>query len=204
VVLDTETTGLTPSVDHVIELAVLIYTEGQVTIRSNLIKAVPAVPVKITEITGISTAMLTADGRPPAEVFSLFLNMPEVNNLPILGHNILAFDRLFLLHDINRHLGAEGYERAQEVLHPSKMIDSGALYKGLVMKSPPVEGESHLAWSTRIMEARRAGLKWNLQLAAKQMGVRPGPRDAHRADGDVVLCHQLFQKILEMPDADTN
>lgn len=196
-VVDTETSGLSPSEDAIIELSILIFADEAVTVRTSLLKSIAVVPKNITDLTGITTAMMTRDGRPPAEILSIFLEMPELSNLPIVGHNFIAFDRLFLLHNIRRILGDDAFSRASGIFALKRLVDTGALYKGIQLGSPPSTGEDHPQWVERIMRTRQKGLQWNLRAAAKGMGVKELEGAAHRARYDVILCHLLLQKILE-------
>ncbi|MBL8619560.1 MAG: UvrD-helicase domain-containing protein [Deltaproteobacteria bacterium] len=97
VVLDTETTGLDPFLDEVIEVAA-------VRLRGGRFSGAPAdtfealvknsIPVGASEqVHHISDAKLAREGRPAAEVFAAlerFLH-PVEGPLPILGHNV-SFD----------------------------------------------------------------------------------------------------------------
>lgn len=57
IVIDTETTGFSPREDRIIEIAVLNYDDGEVLLHTHLNPGRP-IPEKITEITGITDAMV--------------------------------------------------------------------------------------------------------------------------------------------------
>jgi DNA polymerase-3 subunit epsilon len=101
VVTDTETTGTSPSSDRVIELAAVKLCEGEVVDTfQQLINPDRAIPKRITQITGISTAMVY-DARPIDEVLPDYLDF--LGDGIFTAHN-LSFDRNF----INAELGRVG------------------------------------------------------------------------------------------------
>ena len=85
----------------------------------------------------------------------------------------------------------------RDVLTADRLIDTGALYKGIRLGEEPFLGEDHYSWAVRVMEIRASGLYWNLRAAARSMGVPTRRLEAHRARNDVILCHHLLEKILE-------
>ncbi len=91
--LDTETTGVDPSRDHIIEVAAIRWENGKITGRyESLVNPRIPLPYEITLLTGIKNedvkdAPLFADIKKEVLEFSA--------NLPIVGHNI-AFDTAFL------------------------------------------------------------------------------------------------------------
>jgi DNA polymerase III subunit epsilon len=70
VVIDLETTGLDAGRHEIIEIAAIRYKKGTTTHDTfqALVKPSRKVPSKITEITGITQAMLDAEGEPLAQV----------------------------------------------------------------------------------------------------------------------------------------
>jgi DNA polymerase-3 subunit epsilon len=101
VVTDTETTGTSPSSDRVIELAAVKLCDGEVVDTfQQLINPGRAIPKRITQITGISTAMVY-DARPIDAVLPDYLDF--LGDGIFTAHN-LSFDRNF----INAELGRVG------------------------------------------------------------------------------------------------
>jgi DNA polymerase III epsilon subunit-like protein len=197
-IIDTETSGLDPNLDRLIELSVLVHVDGKTSARTSLLNSVSAVPQGITDITGITTSMLVTEGRPPAEIIKALFEIPEVKTLPIVGHNLIGFDRPYLLQEARR-LSGQGVnvEAATEALKETRLVDTGALYKGIRLGEMPRPGEDHFTWATRVLNIRAPGLYWNLRSAAGAYGLSVPARQAHRARSDAVLCQRLLEKILE-------
>lgn len=94
IVVDLETTGLSPEEDYIIEIGALKYQDGKcMGTFSRLVKPPISVSWRITEITGIDNKMV--QNAPPIEKvmkeFVDFIGEEEV----LLGHN-LRFDYSFL------------------------------------------------------------------------------------------------------------
>ena len=109
VVFDTETTGVVPATDRIIEIAAVKLRGGQVVERfASLVHPGRVVPARITEITGITTGTLI--GAPPvADVLPGFLAFAE--GAVLVGHNV-AFDVGF----VNAELARMGQP---PLLHPT-------------------------------------------------------------------------------------
>src|SRR5947207_1516572 len=94
VILDFETTGLSPSYARVIEVRAIIVQGTKIVAQiSQLMHPGSPVPYFITRITGITNQMLK--GQPTPEAF-----MPKLKSFigprPILAHNA-SFDQSFLI-----------------------------------------------------------------------------------------------------------
>ena len=92
-ILDTETTGMSPPHDRVIEVAAVIVRDGAVIDSfSELMDPGFPIPGFITGLTGISSAMVRGKPRPEAVLPRL---RRFLGDLPVLAHNA-SFDRRFL------------------------------------------------------------------------------------------------------------
>jgi DNA polymerase-3 subunit epsilon len=99
VILDFETTGLYPMYDRVIEVgAVLVKEEKIIDTISQLMYPGYSIPYFITDITGISNAMVK--GKPKPEKFMPILHK-FIGNRPVLAHNA-SFDQRFLLSEMQK------------------------------------------------------------------------------------------------------
>lgn len=106
VALDLETTGLSPTKDHILEIGAVKVEGKEVTgTYATFIDDGVAIPARITELTGITEAMVS--GSPVLrEAVEGFLAFSE--DCAILGHNIL-FDYSFMKRNV-QNLGGS-YER---------------------------------------------------------------------------------------------
>ena len=99
VVLDFETTGLTPAYDRTIEVAAtLLVNHRPVETFHQLMHPRMRLPPFITSLTGITDAMLRGQPRPEQVMRRL---QQFVRGLPIVAHNA-AFDRGFLHAELAR------------------------------------------------------------------------------------------------------
>ena len=89
-VIDIETTGLSRQNSEIIEFGALRVENGE-TVRSfsQLVRPTAPIPLDSTEITGITNEML-ADQPSIETALPAFLDF--IQDTPIIGHNILAFD----------------------------------------------------------------------------------------------------------------
>ena len=93
IALDTETTGLNPARDRVLEIGAARICDGKVCETfDSLIDTGVEIPERIVELTGITDEMQLT-GKKPQQAFAEFLEF--CGDLPILGHNI-SFDFGFL------------------------------------------------------------------------------------------------------------
>lgn len=151
VVLDTETTGLDPEADEVIEVAAVRLRGGRATgdpadtfealIQNN-------VPVGASEkVHHISDAQLRREGRPAAEVFAAlaaFLHPPDrAEPLPIVGHNV-GFDLGMLAAHAGRcgvalplRLGFDTLDAARRLLPERAAHKLGGLIADLGIDATP-------------------------------------------------------------------
>ena len=101
VVFDLETTGLSSRRNKIIEFGAIKFERGRIregtsvsyTAYQRLVRIRGHVPVEITELTGITTEMLYADGVPLEDALSGFLEF--VGGLPMVAYNA-PFDEAFL------------------------------------------------------------------------------------------------------------
>lgn len=92
-VLDFETTGLSPAYgDRATEIAIALVRNGQVIDRyQSLMNAGRRIPTEVTQLTGISNAMIAA--APPVELVMRDA-AKFVGALPVVAHNA-SFDKKF-------------------------------------------------------------------------------------------------------------
>lgn len=93
IALDTETTGVNPSVDRIIEIGMAKVIDGEIVARySTLIDPQMHISERITELTGITNE--DVKGKPViADIIEEIIEF--MGDLPLLGHNII-FDYSFI------------------------------------------------------------------------------------------------------------
>lgn len=96
VVLDFETTGLSPKADRILEIGAIKVVDGKVKERyATYIDPQMTIPARIIQLTGITQEMV--QGAPyREEAVSKLVEFCQ--DLPLLGHNIM-FDYSFVKHD---------------------------------------------------------------------------------------------------------
>lgn len=102
VLVDIETTGLSPQRDDIIEIGAIKVKNNEVIDTYNtLINIGRNVPPYITKLTGITTDMIKSDGLETTEVLQSFMEFAG-NNI-IVGHNV-NFDINFIYDKCERYL----------------------------------------------------------------------------------------------------
>lgn len=92
VILDTETTGLSPLIDEVIELASIKIDAAGAHLFQSLIRPTIEIPANVIAIHGITNAMV-ADAPPAAQVMAQWLE--HIGDAPLMAHNA-RFDLGFI------------------------------------------------------------------------------------------------------------
>ncbi len=102
VLVDIETTGLSPQRDDIIEIGAIKVKDNKVVDTFNtLINIGRDIPPFITSLTGISTDMIEKEGKEPAEVLRDFYEFSKENIL--VGHNV-NFDINFIYDKCEKYL----------------------------------------------------------------------------------------------------
>lgn len=102
IVFDFETTGTDPEKDEVVEISAMKYNNGEKYATMTMLVR-PTVPIssEASAVTGITNELVETNGKNPAEAWKLFREFIE--ELPLIGHNILRFDYLFLKRALSRY-----------------------------------------------------------------------------------------------------
>jgi len=102
IVLDLETTGLSPEQDEIIEIgAIRVHRDSdRHDAFQTLVRPTERLPKKITEITGITQAMVEADGSPLHEALLQFKEF--IGDLPLVAFNA-SFDMAFIWNAAIKH-----------------------------------------------------------------------------------------------------
>ena len=168
-----------------------------------LVRIDRAIPKKIVELTGITDRDLALGGISIDDALAWFVE--KTSNLPLVGHDILRSDRPFLLEAARRHR-----RDVEEGLYPQlhideandlpiqRFIDTLALYKGYKLGEYQRSGESHHEYAHRVVALRAHGLPMGLTAACEDLGMSTSRIRAHRAAGDVLQNHGLFEELLNL------
>ncbi len=101
VVIDTETTGLSVTEDHILEIAALRFEGKRCVDRFvALIQTDRPCSEEAFSCHGITPQEIQEHGLPPIEAFKQFLDF--TGNLPLVAHNGLAFDYPLILNHLQR------------------------------------------------------------------------------------------------------
>ena len=103
IALDTETTGLDPEKDRIVEVAALLFEDGQMTDRFvSYVNPGITMPAEAAAINHISDEML-AGARKPEEVYPELLTFLDdaVTGDTLIGGHVTAFDLSFLCRELS-------------------------------------------------------------------------------------------------------
>ncbi len=173
VFFDTETTGLDPKENRVIELAALRVerqTDGSLTMAAKmdaflLLPDGEEIPARITELTGITDEQLQAEGITEEAAAVDFLDLIEGHTL-LVAYNA-QFDLLFT-REIFRRLGA-----GSDKFEACDALDSLTIYKD------------------------RAQYPHKLASAIEHYGLQGKVRNSHRAIDDVMALYCVTYQMAE-------
>lgn len=102
VLVDIETTGLSPQRDEIIEIgAIKVRNNKIIDTYNSLINIKKRIPYFITELTGITTDMIFSQGRDRSEVLQEFMDF--AGDSIIVGHNV-NFDINFIYDKCEKYL----------------------------------------------------------------------------------------------------
>ncbi len=200
-VVDLETTGLDCWDDLIVEIGVAVARPGQrVAVDSRLVAIDRPLPARIGRLTGITDRDLAARGQAIDAALEWFV--ARTAGLPLVGHNIIRFDRAFLLEAARVHRRAVAEGRCQrrvidevDDLPLRRFIDTMGLYRGHQLGSYPAPGERHWEYVQRVLEIKAPGRRYSLSAACEALGISTARVRPHRAQGDVVQTWKLFEKL---------
>ena len=194
-VFDIETTGFSPMNNDIIQIGILEVEDREIIGYAHADLVNPnfpgefIVPENITELTGITSDMVTDDGTSPGITIQLVAK--KLRNNFIVTHGGIKFDKLFL--EVNC--------RRFNTLAPRNglWLDTAALYKAMQMNEMSLLSvcESFYEFGTKILNRRVGGLKYNLAHCCKSMHIDTADLCLHRADADCVATHRLFEALRE-------
>lgn len=153
VFFDTETSGVNPEKDQIIELAAVLVTEKGIEGKLDAFCKLPEgkkLPDKIVELTHITDDMLKENGIPYSEACRAFCEMIHSNSEVLLVAHNIQFDLLFTL---------EMFRRCGMVPKAPKLraLDSLTVYKDRAAYPHKLESAiEHYRLSDKVQNSHRA------------------------------------------------
>jgi len=213
VVLDFETSGLSPTRNRVLQVGLLRVRDGVVTGAPTSFLVNPMFPVAydvpehITEITGISSEAVSRDGVSTVSALSRLFEF--VGDDVVWAHNGILFDRLFL--------NAECYRNNKPIFDERRWLDSAALFKAwrLGVLRQLYEHDLFFTFAVDVLGRRVKGLKYNLQHCCRTLNISEpdgigfcakAPDEYlgiqwHDAAVDVLATHWIVQRMRKIMEA---
>ena len=167
VFFDTETTGLDPEKDQIIELAAALVTENGIELKIDAFCKLPEgekIPEKIVELTHITDDMLADKGIDYREACRIFCNMLHSDSEVLLVAHNIQFDLLFIL---------EMFKRC-----------------GMVPKAPKLR-----ALDSMTVYKDRAAYPHKLANAIEHYGLADKVQNSHRAIDDVAALFEVCKAM---------
>ena len=164
-----------------IEIATILVTPDAIQISDKFVSTdlngeEIIVPVHITDVTGITTEQLKRKGIALEELLKEFI--PTTDAVMIIGHNIVRFDNLFVKHLTSIDLFGKTFDTAGEF--KSRKIGWNKFPKA-----------SFADFHSKVLDVKRRGLKYNLDIACEEHGIRIR-ENRHHAIVDVIMTAELF------------
>lgn len=195
VIWDLETTGFVAPESKILEIGCLIIRGDQIEEKHWVLDNKCEIPEKITEITGITKAIIDAEGKDPASCMNEFLPILKLAKVNIT-HNGIKFDIPFLIEYSADLFGWTPIQKsAVTKMIKDRSFDTAVHVKAKKLNLLQKETESFLDFATRIMNIRAFGVKYSLGLCCDEMGIDMSNIKLHRALGDVAMTHEVYKKL---------
>ena len=187
IVFDFETTGLDPAKDDVIEISAISKINGEwIDPFSTLVKPTNPINDEIVKLTGITNEMIEKDGLPQKDAWEKFYQY--IGDLyPLIGHNIMKFDVLFL----------ERFIPKDVTINKRRYIDTAMLYKAWKSGEKQMWHENHYDFCKRIGEKRIWGIKYRIPICCEDLNIDISNKKLHRAATDVELTNLIYLQLKE-------
>ena len=189
VVFDTETTGLDPLKERIVEYGAIKIDNGKMLDSFVRIVNQPVeMPEVVARIHGITTERMRSEGIDPKEAAQKLCRY--INGWPVIGMNNIAFDYGFLECELTRH----NLPRVEL----TNWYDVGMWHKGICIGQNWDEKEPFFRYALRLRDIRARGVKYNLNHLAKTYGVdnlREEIGGLHGALVDIKLTHHVFEAM---------
>lgn len=197
-----ETTGFVPPEAKVLEIGANIVRKNadgttSVEVKHWVLNHNIEIPEKIIEITGITKDIIDAEGRDPVTCLNEFMPilLGAENHIT---HNGIRFDIPFLVGHCQDILGwSDEDKKKMETRLKSNAYDTAVHFKAKKTGMKQRDGEHYIDFTTRVMDYRAFGVKFNLGLCVQEEGIDTTGINFHRALGDVAMTYRLYLAITE-------
>ena len=198
VVIDTETSGLDPVKDRILEIGVVEVRDREPTASGSWLLN-PDFPYKtfevseeITKITGITSEMI-ANGKDPKLILKWLRD--RYGDDYVYAHNGIKFDMFFIENECKR-CDLESFRR-------DKFLDSAAIFKACRLKILyRLKDMTFFDFATMVLETRAFGVYFNLGYCCKVLNIDVTDLgDAHRAKADVMMTQRVIEALRVKLDA---
>lgn len=171
-VWDLETTGFNAPECKILEIGAFVVRGEEVEQKHWVLKHEGVeIPEKITELTGITQAIIDAEGRDPIECLNEFLPLFKQVKRHVT-HNGMRFDIPFLIESATAHFGYTPEQKmAVTNLLRSTAYDTAVQYKAKALGLEPFFRESYAQFADRVMNTRAQGLRYTLNLCVEELGI---------------------------------
>lgn len=191
IVYDLETTGLDTTTAEAIEIGAIKIVKGEIKEkRAWLVRPSSPVTDFISQMTGITNAMLEQDGRPPSECWDEFLQF--IHGYTLVGHNISRFDNLIVAHQVGVHVRDVFTKIRPPII--KDWIDTAALYKARLLAEDQLWHESHKDYAERVL-SQPVRVPYKLVNAYDDLVPQGREVEAHRALADCEMTHAIYEKL---------
>lgn len=220
-VLDTETSGFSPTKDVMVDVGWAVVRDREVVNQDNLLLNWSVYPdidhrfiqnqllrlereyEKIGRPFYYPWERLCDEGIPPLEALHTYATLIYENiqrDEPLVGHGFWRFDRRMIDAHTQRFL--RGYLLPWKL---NSIVDTGLIEKAAQANRPPYETDTLDEWFRRISNANIRGVKWNLEnhcVPKYQLVERYGGdmRLMHTAGFDCVLIHNLMETFRQLTE----
>jgi len=220
---DCETTGLSPTEDLPIDFGYAIMRDGVITNSGSWILDWTRRPDLVEpewladkldyvayqfKLQGkpyhYSLQRLREEGRDPVKVLSYALKLFDANRADakamFAGHNATAFDSAMLHSCFHEYLGSAWRFDDNDIFDTGcmeKALETARQYQNPSQWLLPNPGETMRSFFIRVKNARRAGVKWNIEACVERYELVQkrlvDPRKLHGAEADARVCCTLIE-----------
>jgi len=198
-VFDTETSGVNPTKDKILQYGFGVVKEGQLVDHFSILVNRPGLKIApgAVAVHGISEEKMAAEGMDAEAAFNEVLSTFQAYRCAeqmFVGHNMIAFDAE-LFENESRHWGKEFRFGENEI------FDTGMVVKAAQLGMYFDQRDSIRSWARKVSEVRARGVYWSLDRhcfsAFKLSKFGLDKEAAHDAGEDCQLTHFLVKRFKE-------